>query len=418
MEFKDFKLKNKLLQAIEEKGYVNPTPIQQQAIIPILEGKDVLGCAQTGTGKTAAFAIPILNNLQHQNYIQVLVMTPTRELAIQIKENFDEYGKHLQLKSAVIFGGVNQQHQVREIRKGVDVLIATPGRLIDLMNQDIIRLDRIKVLVLDEADNMLDMGFIRDINKIISAVPKQRQSLLFSATMPKEIKSLAQKILTDEVEITVKAVSSTVDTVSQQVYFVDTNNKPSLLKDVLKQKKPKSALVFTRTKHGADKVVKFLIAEGFKAAAIHGNKSQANRQRTLKDFKAGNLQVLVATDIAARGLDINYLSLVVNYEIPNIPETYVHRIGRTGRAKREGDSISFVNFEEKMFLLDIEKLIKKRIDIVENHHYPLSDFTIPPKQKQRPRNKVASGGKKPSKKSKNSNKFASSKNKRARTTNK
>ena len=370
-DFNQFDINEKILQALEEKGYSIPTPIQQQAITPILNGNDILGCAQTGTGKTAAFAIPILNNLEKTKNIQALILTPTRELAIQIKENFDEYSSHLKIKSAVIYGGIKQGSQVRALQQGPDILIATPGRLLDLINQKYINLKHLKFFVLDEADNMLDMGFIHDINKLLKIIPKQRQTLMFSATMPDDIKKLASKILNKPIEISVTPVSSTIELVEQFVYFVDKENKSNLLFDVLADKKYAPTLIFTRTKHGADKLVKILKREKFKVAAIHGNKSQNFRERVLDEFKQGKINTLIATDIAARGLDISDLAYVINYDIPNISETYVHRIGRTGRAGQNGVSISLCCFEEKPWLKDIQKLINKDIEVVANHNYPL-----------------------------------------------
>lgn len=383
MNFTELNLKPEINKALEDKGYITPTPIQQKAILPILAGKDLLGCAQTGTGKTAAFALPILNNIQPNKKVQVLVLTPTRELAIQIKDNFTEYSKYLKVKNCVIFGGVKQHSQVLQIKNGVDIVIATPGRLLDLISQKLLSLRDVKYLVLDEADNMLDMGFIHDIKKIIKLIPEERQTLLFSATMPADIKKLADAILNEPVEISVAPVSSTVDTVQQSVYFVDKVNKPNLLVDYLQDKGFTSTLVFTRTKHGADKLVRFLNKHKFKAAAIHGNKSQNNRERTLKDFKDGNIEILIATDIAARGLDISDLAYVINYDIPNISETYVHRIGRTGRAGQSGISTSFCDFEEKAYLKDIEKLINKKIEVIDDHAYPLVNTTIEKKAPQR-----------------------------------
>lgn len=383
MNFTELNLKPEINKALEDKGYITPTPIQQKAILPILAGKDLLGCAQTGTGKTAAFALPILNNIEPNKKVQVLVLTPTRELAIQIKDNFTEYSKYLKVKNCVIFGGVKQHSQVLQIKNGVDIVIATPGRLLDLISQRLLSLKDVKYLVLDEADNMLDMGFIHDIKKIIKLIPEERQTLLFSATMPTDIKKLADAILNEPVEISVAPVSSTVDTVQQSVYFVDKVNKPNLLVDYLQDKGFTSTLVFTRTKHGADKLVRFLNKHKFKAAAIHGNKSQNNRERTLKDFKDGNIEILIATDIAARGLDISDLAYVINYDIPNISETYVHRIGRTGRAGQSGISTSFCDFEEKAYLKDIEKLINKKIEVIDDHAYPLVNTTIEKKAPQR-----------------------------------
>ncbi|MDU0368886.1 DEAD/DEAH box helicase [Hymenobacter endophyticus] len=379
MSFDELNLIEPILSALHEEGYVTPTPIQQQAIPQVLEGHDLLGIAQTGTGKTAAFTVPILQIL-HQTAqverhapgrIRCLVLTPTRELAIQIGESFRAYGRHLpKLRSTVIFGGVGQHPQVQALKRGVEVLIATPGRLLDLMNQGFIDLRNIEVFVLDEADRMLDMGFIHDIKRILPKLPKQRQTLFFSATMPGQIQELANSILRpNPVKVTVTPVSSTADTVTQAVYMVEKNDKPDLLEHVLKDKAIRRVLVFTRTKHGADKVVRTLEKANIKAEAIHGNKSQNHRQRALSNFKAGATRVLVATDIAARGIDVDELTHVVNYEIPNEPETYVHRIGRTGRAGADGMALSFCDDEERAYLQDIQKLIRRQIPVIEDHPY-------------------------------------------------
>jgi len=406
MIFQDLNLITPILQALEKEGYNNPTPIQEQAIPSLLLGKDILGCAQTGTGKTAAFAIPILQNL-HKNrdynqtpILKALVLTPTRELAIQIDESFENYGQFLGLRHTVIFGGVKQGNQVNRIHKGIDILIATPGRLLDLMSQDIVSLKHIEYFVLDEADRMLDMGFINDVKKIIKALPPKRQNLLFSATMPDEIVGLANNILINPVSVKVTPVSSTVDTIQQTVCMVDQKNKPELLLYFLKTKSISNVLVFTRTKHGADKVVKMLTKSNIKAAAIHGNKSQIARQNALNDFKSNKIKVLVATDIAARGIDIDGLTHVINYEIPNISETYVHRIGRTGRAGASGIAISFCSQDEKPYLKDIEKLIKKIIPVNDTHPFILAETkdeinqkildNLPIKTNNKPINKPAS----------------------------
>jgi ATP-dependent RNA helicase RhlE len=361
MSFEKLNLIEPILRALKTEGYTTPTPIQEKAIPILLERKDLLGCAQTGTGKTAAFAIPILQ-LLHQDElykasvgISSLILTPTRELAIQIGESFSAYGRHLKLKHTVIFGGVSQKSQTDALRAGVNILIATPGRLLDLMNQRYVKLDHIKIFVLDEADRMLDMGFIHDVKKVIAKLPVKRQTLFFSATMPKEISSLANSILTNPARVEVTPVSSTANTIQQSLYFVDKKNKKNLLVDLLKDKSIETALVFTRTKHGADRVAMDLNKVGIFTEAIHGNKSQNARQRALSNFKLQKTRVLVATDIAARGIDIDNLSTVINYEIPNIPETYVHRIGRTGRAGASGNSISFCDFEEKEFLKEIDR---------------------------------------------------------------
>src|ERR1700761_3371825 len=339
MSFENLKLIEPILRALKTEGYTTPTPIQEQAIPIILQHTDLLGCAQTGTGKTAAFAIPILqllyqDRLQHkeQKTIKALILTPTRELAIQIDESFAAYGRHTGLKHTVIFGGVSQNPQVDTLRRGIDILTATPGRLLDLMQQGYVQLNHIRLLVLDEADRMLDMGFVNDVKKIIARVPAKRQTLFFSATMPKEIQNLADTILTNPEKVAVTPVSSTADTIQQSLFYVDKSDKRALLAHILKDKEIKTALVFTRTKHGADKVVKDLVRVGITAEAIHGNKSQNARQRALANFKSRATRVLIATDIAARGIDIDELTHVINYELPNIPETYVHRIGRTGRA--------------------------------------------------------------------------------------
>ncbi|MEM1483857.1 DEAD/DEAH box helicase [Oscillospiraceae bacterium PP1C4] len=392
MKFEQLNLIEPILRAVQDEGYTAPSPIQEQAIPPALAGKDVLGCAQTGTGKTAAFAIPILQRLSEQKresgqnrVIKALVLTPTRELALQIAESFKTYGHYLRLHTAVIFGGVSQNPQVNELKRGVDILVATPGRLNDLINQGYIDLQNVQTLVLDEADRMLDMGFIHDVEKVIARVPKVRQTLFFSATMPESIMRLCDRILTDPVKVAVTPVSSTVDVINQSLYFVDKVNKRKLLADLLENEKIVSALVFTFTKHGADRVVKELERTKIKAQAIHGNKSQNNRQNALNAFKNGEIRVLVATDIAARGIDIDELSHVINYDLPNIPETYVHRIGRTGRAGLGGTAISFCCFEEKEYLRDIEKLIGKKIPVVEEHPYPMEVLEIVPKQPRPPR---------------------------------
>jgi len=382
MLFSELNLLEPILNALEIQGYTQPTPIQQQAIPVVLSGKDVMGCAQTGTGKTAAFAIPILQNLMvnhapsGKRAVRALIVTPTRELAIQIQESFVNYGGKLPLRSAVIFGGVNQHSQVNQLKAGVDILIATPGRLLDLQQQGFIKFNQLEIFVLDEADRMLDMGFIHDVRKLLKLIPAKRQSLFFSATMPKEIIELSNSILTQPVHIEVTPVSSTADTIQQELYYVATNSKKDLLLEILDQQKVKTALVFTRTKHGADKLSKMLNSAGIKTEAIHGNKSQNARQNALRNFKDHSTRVLVATDIAARGIDIDALSFVVNYDIPNIPETYVHRIGRTGRAGKEGKSISFSNAEERAFVKDIQKLIGLQIPVI-SHTFPQPDENEP-----------------------------------------
>jgi ATP-dependent RNA helicase RhlE len=379
MAFHTLNIIDPILKSLKEEGYTIPTAIQAEAIPIVLEGNDLLGSAQTGTGKTAAFAIPILQLLstkrsnEKKRKIRSLIVTPTRELAIQIDESFKAYGRHTGLKSTVVFGGVNQNPQTSALHAGVDILVATPGRLLDLMQQGFISLKDIEIFVLDEADRMLDLGFIHDIKKIIAALPHKRQSLFFSATMPPEIVKLSGTILHKPVKVEVTPVSSTADTVTQYIYFVDKGNKNSLLIDILKDKNIKTALVFTRTKHGADKVARILNKYHIKAEAIHGNKAQNARQRALNNFKSQTTRVLVATDIAARGIDVDDLSFVINYEIPNIAETYVHRIGRTGRAGASGTAISFCDAEEKAYLRDIEKLINKKIPVIDDHPFPLID---------------------------------------------
>ena len=426
MSFKSLKLAEPLLKSLREEGYEEPTPIQSQSIPVALQQRDLLGSAQTGTGKTAAFSLPILQLLmdpendenrdsenggssQHarshnresqngrsqnsqningqgrrtknrgrnrsnnsQNHpIRSLIVTPTRELAIQIEENITSYGRYTGLKSAVIFGGVNQNPQVQKLQRGVDILVATPGRLLDLMNQGYISLKQIEIFVLDEADRMLDMGFIHDVRKLLAKLPSKRQTLFFSATMPPEIVKLSDSILDNPVRIEVTPESSTVEAISQKIYYVDKGNKKHLLVDLLKGDEISSALVFTRTKHGANKLVKRLNKSNIGAEAIHGNKSQAARQRALGNFKDQTTRVLVATDIAARGIDVDELNYVINYDLPNVPETYVHRIGRTGRAGSDGTALSFCDAVEKSYLKDIEKLIGKRVPVVEGHDYPL-----------------------------------------------
>ena len=380
MVFEDLGIMPAILEALKGEGYINPTPIQEKAIPILIKGKDLQGCAQTGTGKTAAFAIPILQRLSQNplqkngpKHIRTLILTPTRELAIQIGESFASYGKNVNINHTVIFGGVSQGAQVDALRRGVDIVIATPGRLIDLNNQGLVALNKIEIFVLDEADRMLDMGFVNDVKKIIKLIPKHRQSIFFSATMPDSITQLASSILTQPQYVEVTPVSSTAETIAQELYFVDMVNKRDLLLHILKDKELKSILVFTRTKHGADKVVKLLERESIKAAAIHGNKSQNARQKALNDFKDKKLRVLVATDIAARGIDIDELELVINYEIPNIPETYVHRIGRTGRAGQIGKAISFCDSDERIYMRDILKLTKINIPVANEHPFLPAD---------------------------------------------
>jgi len=379
MLFESLNIIEPILRSIKEEGYTIPTPIQAQAIPIILKGTDLIGCAQTGTGKTCAFAVPILQHLSNnksfdrKRKIRSLIVTPTRELAIQIEESFKAYGRYTGLTCTVVFGGVNQNPQTSALRTGVDILVATPGRLLDLMNQGHISLKDVEIFVLDEADRMLDMGFIHDVRRIISHLPQKRQSLFFSATMPPEIVKLAGSIVYKPVKIEVTPSASTVEIVDQYLYYIDKGNKNALLIDLLKDEKIKTALVFTRTKFGADKVVKVLKKRDITAEAIHGNKAQNARQRALSNFKSQTTRVLVATDIAARGIDVDDLEYVINYEIPNIPETYVHRIGRTGRAGANGTAISFCDAEEKAYIWDIEKLIAKQINVVKDHAYPLID---------------------------------------------
>lgn len=371
MSFKNLNLINPIIRAVTEAGYSKPTEIQYTAIPHILEGKDIIGCAQTGTGKTAAFAMPVLQLLKKHTpdhkEIRTLILTPTRELAVQIEENFKVYSKYLPLSQLSIFGGVSIGGQLAALRKRVDILIATPGRLLDLVNQRHIDLSKIEILILDEADRMLDMGFINDVKKVLKLIPQKRQTLFFSATMPSDIRSFAYTMLNNPVEINVTPVSSTAKTIQQSVYFVEKKDKTDLLINILQDESILRSLVFTRTKHGANKLVKQLEDTGIFAAAIHGNKSQVARQKALEDFKSSKIRVLVATDIAARGIDIDELPYVVNYELPNIPETYVHRIGRTGRAGTEGNAISFCDHEERSDLKNIQKLIGFSMPVVQQH---------------------------------------------------
>lgn len=375
MTFTELNLIKPLLNALDKKGYKEPSPIQQQSIPHILQGKDIFGCAQTGTGKTAAFALPILQLLNankkpnQRREIKALILAPTRELATQISENFKEYGENLGFKHAVIFGGVSQHHQVIAIKTGIDILIATPGRLLDLMQQGIIKLGSVEYFVLDEADRMLDMGFINDKKKVIAKLPAKRQTLFFSATAAPNIMKLANTILKNPVSVAVNPVASTATLIKQSVYFVQKTKKPALLKFILEDKKINHVLIFTRTKHGADKVAKTLNAYKIKAEAIHGNKSQNNREKALKGFKDRTINVLVATDIASRGIDVDKLTHVINYEIPEQAEAYVHRIGRTGRAGESGEAISLCSHEELPYFKGIQKLIKKDIDVIKKHPY-------------------------------------------------
>lgn len=389
MSFKSLNLIEPILRSLTQEGYETPTPIQKEAIPHVLSGADLLGCAQTGTGKTAAFTIPILQLLAAEKTsgnrkIRSLIVTPTRELAIQIDESVKAYGRFTNLRSAVIYGGVSQNPQILTLKRGVDILVATPGRLLDLMNQGFISLRDIKIFVLDEADRMLDMGFIHDVKKLIAALPSKRQSLFFSATMPPEITKLSSSILRHPARVEITPSATTVEIIDQSVYFIDKGNKSKLLIQLLANQKINSVLVFTRTKHGADHVVRLLTKNHISAEAIHGNKAQNARQRALTNFKSQKTRVLVATDIAARGIDIEEMSFVINYEIPNISETYVHRIGRTGRAGANGTAYSFCDATEKAYLRDIEKLIGKKIPVIDEHDFPLMDHNpVKPEKQQR-----------------------------------
>ncbi|MGL4108798.1 DEAD/DEAH box helicase [Clostridium sp. LP20] len=397
MKFQDLNIVEPILKALNEAGYTNPTPIQEQSIPSLLMGKDFLGCAQTGTGKTAAFAIPVLQNIQEnkgkengQRLIKALILAPTRELAIQIEENFTMYGKYMDIKNTVIFGGVSQKPQVKVLRSGVDILIATPGRLLDLIDQKYIDLRNVEHFVLDEADRMFDMGMSRDVKKVVAKLPKVRQNLLFSATMPSEVMNLVNAILKNPVRVEVAPVSSTIDTITQGVYFVNKKEKKSLLVHFLKDESIKSLLVFSRTKHGANNIVKDLTKVGIESQAIHGNKSQNARQLALSNFKEGKIRVLVATDIAARGIDVDELSHVINYDLPDVPETYVHRIGRTGRAGHSGVAITFCDNEEKNELKAIEKVIGKNIPVMEPVEFERIIITNEPIEKKEVKKKVDS----------------------------
>jgi ATP-dependent RNA helicase RhlE len=395
MTFNDLNLIEPILRSLRQEGYEKPTPVQAQSIPSILRGNDLLGCAQTGTGKTAAFAIPILQVLSSAKPSQVrskpirsLILTPTRELAIQIDESFRAYGRHLPLRCAVIFGGVSQNKQTQTLKKGVDILVATPGRLLDLMQQGYIDLRQLKIFVLDEADRMLDMGFVHDVKRVIKKLPEKRQTLFFSATMPPDIVELSDRILNKPVKVEVTPVSSTAESIRQSIYFVDKANKKALLAHLLQDDEIESALIFTRTKHAANRVSRDLSKVGITADAIHGNKSQNARQNALQNFKSKQTRVLVATDIAARGIDVDELSHVINFDLPNVPETYVHRIGRTGRAGADGIAFSFCDQEEKSYLASIHKLIDKRIAVVDDHPYPLGSAVKPKgsNQSQQPTN--------------------------------
>ncbi|WP_042274252.1 DEAD/DEAH box helicase [[Clostridium] dakarense] len=407
MLFKDLDIIEPIKKALEEEGYKKPTPIQEKSIPYLLQGHDLLGCAQTGTGKTASFAIPILQNIYKDKSsakgIKAVILAPTRELAIQIEENFEIYSKYMNIKNLVIFGGVSQNPQTKALKEGVDILIATPGRMLDLYNQKFIDLRNVKYFVLDEADSMLDMGMIHDVKRIIKHMPNKRQNIFFSATMPKEISKLADSIFKNPKKVEVTPVASTTETVDQSIYFVGKKQKKDLLIDLLKDKSMESVLVFSRTKHGANKITTQLINSGIQSAAIHGNKSQNARQLALNNFKEGKIRVLVATDIAARGIDIDELSHVINYDLPEVSETYVHRIGRTGRAGKSGVAISFCSMEERDLHKSIEKLIKKQIRVVKDHSQSASanDVSTNDKNNNRNDNKKSSANNKKNTSSKN-----------------
>ena len=411
MLFTDLKLIEPILNALQHEGYEKPTPIQEKAIPSILEGKDLLGTAQTGTGKTAAFAIPILQNLtlkkEKNRHIKALILTPTRELAIQIEESFHAYGKNLPLKTLVVFGGVKQGAQENALKKGVDILVATPGRLLDFISQGIISLKNLEIFVLDEADRMLDMGFVHDVKRIVKLLPQKRQTLFFSATFPDEIKNLADSMLYNPVKVAVAPVSATADTIQQKVYFVEKDDKLDLLTHILQNDISDSVLVFARTKHGSDKIARKLQKDKISAEAIHGNKSQNQRQNALNNFKSGKTRVLVATDIAARGIDIDELKYVVNFELSDVSETYVHRIGRTGRAGAEGKSISFVDGLDLINLKNTEKLIGKKIPVETDHPFHTDNLVVQKRDsnnkpfvpKPKPQSKESISFKKPKNKS-------------------
>jgi ATP-dependent RNA helicase RhlE len=374
MKFEELGLIEPIQRAVRKEGYTTPTPIQQQAIPPVMQGQDVLGCAQTGTGKTAGFSLPILHRLaqdqpQSKRHIRTLILSPTRELAAQIHDSIKAYGRYLKLYSTVIFGGVSQKNQVRDLKRGVDIVVATPGRLMDLMNQGHVKLDHLEVFVLDEADRMLDMGFIADIRRIIAKLPAQRQTLFFSATMPREIRSLADNILRDPVEIHIAPEAPAAETVDQKLYYVERKDKQALLEHLLQREEITRALVFIRTKRGADRVTRRLKKANIQADTFHSDRTQGARQRILRDFKNGKTRVLVASDIAARGLDVDDISHVINYDMPNQAETYVHRIGRTGRAGAQGRALSFCDIEERLYLDDIHKLLPEPLEAVDSHPY-------------------------------------------------
>lgn len=395
MQFRDLNIMPDIIKALEKERYEIPTPIQEEAIPVVLGGRDLLGCAQTGTGKTAAFAIPTLQLLSGEKAlrapkqnIKALVITPTRELALQIYESFNTYGQFTSLKTCVVFGGVSQKPQEEDLKRGVDILVATPGRLLALMDQKLISLDHLKILILDEADRMLDMGFIHDVKRIIGKTPPKKQTLFFSATMPPDIARLADTILKNPVRVEITPVSSTVDTIDQYLYYTDKSNKKNLLLHILEDKNISSVLVFMRTKHGADRLIRQLAKSNVTAQAIHGDKSQGARQRALSSFKDKTLRILLATDIAARGIDIDELTHVINFDLPDTPETYVHRIGRTGRAGLSGTAISFCDFDEKEQLKDIEKLIGKKLKEIADHPYPLKN-NFPAVKNTQPRRSTA-----------------------------
>ncbi|MBI4306120.1 MAG: DEAD/DEAH box helicase [Chloroflexi bacterium] len=383
MSFFDLGLMDPLLRAVRTENYVQPTPIQQQAIPRLLEGRDLMGCAQTGSGKTAAFALPILQTLAAQaqparpRMPHALVLAPTRELALQICDSFKVYGRNLRLSCTAVYGGVGQDLQVRDLKRGVDILVATPGRLLDLMGQGYVRLEEVKVFVLDEADRMLDMGFIVDVRKIIRALPAKRQTLLFSATMPREVTSLAESMLTDAVNVAVTPVASNALRIDESVVFVERAAKPSTLSGLLNRPEMSRALIFTRTKHGADRLVRTLGLNQIKASALHGNKSQNERERTLEGFRSGRVRFLVATDLAARGIDVDAISHIINFDLPDEPEAYVHRIGRTARAGASGTAISFCSWEEMDKLRNIERLIKRRVPVVDSQLLPATAASSP-----------------------------------------
>lgn len=414
---KDLKLIQPIEKALLAEGYKEPTPIQVQAIPELLKGRDLMGCAQTGTGKTAAFSIPILQNLAEKNeklkdkrVTRALVVAPTRELAIQISNSFKAYGKNLEIRTVPIYGGVSQKPQVKRLQKGVEVIVATPGRLLDLINQGYISLKHVKYFVLDEADLMLDMGMLRDVKKIITYLPKEKQTMFFSATMPSEIEKLANSILKNPLKVVVSPVSSPVEIIDQKFYYVDNSNKTNLLIHLLKNKEIVSALVFSRTKHRANKIAKQLEQNGIMAEAIHGNKSQNARQLALSNFKERKTRVLVATDIAARGIDIDELSHVINFDLPEVAETYIHRIGRTGRASHGGTAIAFCSFSEKPLLKSIEKLIGRDIKEIKDHPYPLKDTRVEEKKKPSRKSKTSQSKGKSSDSYKNKKKTDASKN--------